>query len=255
MVRAPLVCATALALACGTGDEGGDGVGGDAEVGGEGAGTVGAATDGSSEGGAAGLNGGGATAAVRGQTPPASGGIPAIVTLTPQASDGPAPTDSRTPALEGSGLSGHPAAPAEGGQAVVDQFGLAFSPRVLIVAHGSPVRFTNSEGAISHNVHLRSVSGDSTVFNGDTGPTEEVDVMLPDPGGYDVLCDMHPGMTGFVFITDAPLAVAAGSNGRFEMDPVPPGEYLARVWTVEGWGVERVVELTKDMPPLDLTRQ
>lgn len=188
-----------------------------------------------------------------GRAPGAEGGIPAIITLAPRAS-GAAVPESPSADLQGGPRWRHPSAPADGEEAVVDQFGLAFSPRVLIVAHGSPVRFTNSEGAISHNVQLRSVPGDSTVFNGDTGPTESVLVELEEPGGYDVLCDMHPGMTGFVFVTDAPLATAAGTDGRFVMDAVPPGEYSVRVWTVDGWSIEQVVVLTEDTPPLDLRR-
>lgn len=183
---------------------------------------------------------------LRGRAPPAKAGIPAIVTFTPRS-------------LADSGSTGpshdvaHTAAPAREGTAVVDQFGLAFAPRVLIAERGAPIRFTNSEGAITHNVHLRSISGDSTVFDDDTGPSEGVDVDLPGIGGYDVLCDMHPGMTGFVFVTEAPYAVVAGTDGRFEMDPVPAGEYVARIWTVDGWSTDRVVTLPLGAGALDLS--
>lgn len=189
---------------------------------------------------------------VRGQAPPASGGIPAMVTLRLTETSGSASAAGAAP--DGSRpSSSHPAAPARGDEALVDQFGLAFSPRVLVAAEGEPVRFTNSEGAITHNVHLRSVGGDSTVFNGDTGPSEGIEVLLPGSGGYDVLCDMHPGMTGFVFVTDAPYAVAADSDGSFDLGRIPPGEYVARVWTVDdGWKGERAVTITTDPTPLDL---
>ncbi len=136
---------------------------------------------------------------------------------------------------------------------MVDQFGLAFSPRVLVASRGATVRFTNSEGAITHNVRLRSIAADSTVFDDDTGPSESVEVELVDPGGYDVLCDMHPGMTGLVFVTGAPFAVAADVDGRFEMEAVPPGAYVARVWTVDGWEIERTVTLPLTTSRLDLS--
>lgn len=198
-----------------------------------------------SEGGGEAVEVGGANAAplgVHGRAPGASGGIPTMVMLTP---------------VEGSTDSapvGHPAAPARGSDAVVDQFGLAFSPRVLVVAAGEPVRFTNSEGAIAHNVHLRSVDADSSVFNGDTGPSESIEVVLPGPGGYDVLCDMHPGMTGFVFVTEAPYTTAAEADGTFAFGPVPTGPYQLQVWTVDdGWAPERSVTVTADPAPLDLT--
>ena len=188
---------------------------------------------------------------LQGQAPPSREGVPAIVTLRPLRD----PPNAEMPDPTASGdtlLTTHPAAPARGDVAVVDQFGLAFSPRVLIASEGAAVRFMTSEGAITHNVHIRSVAGDSSVFNGDTGPAEHVDVFLPDPGGYDVLCDMHPGMTGFVFVTDAPLAVVADTDGHFEVLGLPPGEYVARAWTSDGWGEERVVNPEADTPPLDL---
>lgn len=235
-VRAFVACAaTVLAMACGAGDPPGSAAGEELED--EVAGAPGRAER--------------AGPRLEGQAPPAREGIPAIVTLRPLR--GPSSAGVPDPAASGDTLLvTHPAAPARGDGAVVDQFGLAFSPRVLIASEGAAVRFMNSEGAITHNVHLRSVAGDSSVFNGDTGPAEHVDVLLTDPGGYDVLCDMHPGMTGFVFLTDAPLAVVADTDGHFEVAGLPPGEYVARAWTVDGWGEERVVNPEAGTPPLDL---
>lgn len=201
---------------------------------------AGAAADGTE--GAAPGGPGEAVPGVHGQAPAASGGLPSIVTLTP--ADGLPELPSEAWAAQ----------PARGDDAVIDQFGLAFSPEVLIVAAGSPVRFTNSEGAITHNVHIRSIAGDSTVFNGDTGPSDGVDVELPGPGAYDVLCDMHPGMTAFVYVTDAPFAVAAGTDGSFRLAPVPPGPYTARVWTATGGlAPERSVTVGDGPTELDLT--
>ncbi|MDX1647672.1 MAG: hypothetical protein R3304_11050 [Longimicrobiales bacterium] len=152
---------------------------------------------------------------VLGEAPPASQGIPSVVLLEP--SEGRPPTDA-----------------GERPTPVVDQFGLAFIPRVLVVPEGTPVTFTNSEGSLTHNVHIRSLRGDSTVFNGDSAPGEALIAELPEPGGYDVLCDMHPGMTGFLFVSPAPYAVAADADGAFRFDTVPPGRYLARLWTIDG---------------------
>lgn len=171
---------------------------------------------------------------VHGRAPAAVGGIPSIVMLTPVEVGAPAPPSDR-----------------EG--AVVDQFGLAFSPRVLVVRAGTPVTFTNSEGALTHNVHVRSIEGDSTVFNGDAGPGDGIEVRLGGPGGYDVLCDMHPGMSAFVFSTDAPYAVAADPDGAFDAGRLPPGTYRVRLWTVEsGFGEEREVRVGDGPTEIDL---
>ena len=171
---------------------------------------------------------------VTGTAPPAEGGIPSVVTLEPLDSTAPVPGSDLPPP-------------------VVDQFGLTFIPRVLVVRVGMPVTFTNSEGALTHNVHVRSMAGDSTVFDGDTSPGQEAVVELPGPGGYDVLCDMHPGMTAFLFATDAPWAAAADPDGSFGFETVPAGTYAARVWTADdGFSDRRRVTVAEDGTRLEL---
>lgn len=149
---------------------------------------------------------------VFGQAPAAVGGIPAVVMLT---------------SPEGSEAVARDEAP------IMDQFGLSFSPRQMLVPVGAVVTFTNSEADLVHNVHIRSVDGDSTLLSADTTPGETLEVLLSEEGGYDVLCDMHPGMTAFVFATGTPYAVFADGEGFFLMDGVPEGEYVLRVWSVD----------------------
>ena len=172
---------------------------------------------------------------ITGRAPPASGGLPAVVVLRP-AGEGTSPEATSTaPGTDGSGAFPEP---------VIDQFGLAFVPRTLLVPVGTPVTFTNSEGSLVHNVHVRSLAGDSTIFNDDAAPGDEVVVTLPEAGGYDVLCDMHPGMTAFVYATEAPWATVAGPDGRFRLTGLPPGRYSLRVWTPDGGlGGERVISV------------
>ena len=175
---------------------------------------VGAAGD-SSEGGAGDDVDPGSvpTEGVYGQAPAALGGVPSVITMTPlEAMD---PGDRRHD------------------DPLVDQFGLAFSPTRLLVDVADPVVFRNSEAALTHNVHLRSLAGDSTLFNEDTTSGDEFVVQLPEAGGYDVLCDMHPGMIAFVFGTDAPYAVFANEEGAFQMGVIPTGSYSMQLWTAD----------------------
>lgn len=153
------------------------------------------------------------TEGVYGQAPGALGGVPSVITMTPL--DGMAPGDR-----------GHD-------DPLVDQFGLAFSPTRLLVDVEDPVVFRNSEAALTHNVHLRSLAGDSTLLNEDTSSGDEFVVQLPETGGYDVLCDMHPGMIAFVFGTDAPYAVFANEEGAFNMGVIPTGSYSMQLWTAD----------------------
>jgi len=153
------------------------------------------------------------TQGVYGTAPAAVGGIPSVITLMPES--GPEGTD-------------HGAAAAD---PVIDQFGLAFSPTRLIVHTGDTIRFTNSESALTHNVHVRSVDGEATLLDEDAVTGQSIDLTIADEGGYDVLCDMHPGMAAFIFVTAAPFAVFAEADGSFLLDGVPPGDYQVAVWT------------------------
>ena len=147
---------------------------------------------------------------VFGQAAAALGGIPSVITLEPMA-----PIDM-----------------GEAREALMDQLGLAFSPLRLLVRPGKPVRFQNSE-VVAHNVHVSSMSGDSTVFNEDTLLGQSASFVFEEEGGYDVKCDVHPGMTAFIFVTSAPYAVFADQDGAFHLSGVPPGEYALKVWSLD----------------------
>lgn len=186
--------------------------------------------------------------------------MPAIVLLTPVDGEVEAEPAAEVEASPGGepaeevDMAGDAPSRLAGREAVIDQFGLAFSPRLLIVAAGTAVIFTNSEGALTHNVHVRSVAGASTIFNGDAASGERIEVTLDEPGGYDVLCDMHPGMSAFVFATEAPYAVAADADGSFDAGTLPPGIYRARPWTIDvGYGPEREVRVGQGPTEIDLT--
>ena len=150
---------------------------------------------------------------VFGQAPAAMGGIPSVITLEPL---GPVPSSEQDVPTE----------------ALMDQLALAFSPAHLLVRQGTTVRFQNSE-VVAHNVHVSAIAGDSTVFNEDTLLGQFTSFRFDVEGGYDVKCDVHPGMTAFIFVTSAPHAVLAGIEGGFELPDVPAGEYSLELWTVE----------------------
>jgi plastocyanin len=158
------------------------------------------------------------TAALRGTAPAASGLIPSVVMLRP-ADDG-AVVDPTAP-------------PAVRAEPKIDQFGLQFSPSRLVVDVDAPLVFTNSEGALAHNVHVRSIDTGHSLINEDANSGDELELTLLEAGGYDVLCDMHPGMTAFVFATDQPYVVLAEPDGTFTFPGVGAGTYHLRLWTAE----------------------
>lgn len=167
---------------------------------------------------------------VYGVAPAPVGGTPSVVMLIPASPDEHSP--ERRAQLAG-------AEPR-----VIDQLGLAFSPTTLLVPVGGRVVFTNSE-SLAHNVHVRSADTDSTVLNVDTDPGGRVEHTFTEPGGYHVLCDVHPGMRAFIYVTPSPWAVFAEQDGSFRLPGVPVGSYVLRVWSADSTRrAEGTVEVT-----------
>jgi len=175
---------------------------------------------------------------VYGQAPVAANGVRSVVTMTPADSalasvDAPVGDDRSEP--------------------LIDQFGLSFSPQRLVVPAGATLRVTNSEAALSHNVQLRSVATNAVLLNEDALPGDVLELVLPDAGGYDVTCDVHPGMTAFVFVTEAPWATFAEEDGRFDLGVVPAGDYVLQLWTVgEGYGPEQRITVGEGRTGVDM---
>ncbi|HET9948005.1 MAG TPA: plastocyanin/azurin family copper-binding protein [Longimicrobiales bacterium] len=148
---------------------------------------------------------------VWGVAPEAVGGTPSVVLL-----DGP---DAEAPAPS--------AEPPH-----IDQLGLAFTPTALVVRVGETVLFTNSE-TVTHNVHIREMDSGETVLNVDTDPAGGAEYVFESEGGYDVTCDVHPGMRAFIYATEAPYAVLAERTGAFVVPDVPAGAYTLSVWSAD----------------------
>jgi hypothetical protein len=159
-----------------------------------------------------------------GRAPAAVGGTPSVVTLTPRG--------------------GAAEAPPPDPIALLDQF---------LVRTGQTIEFANSE-SIAHNVHVSFVDNDSTVYLADMDPADRAQIVLERQGGYDVTCDVHPGMRAFIFVTSAPYATFAEIDGSFVIPNVPPGSYTASAWSVDpDLRSQLPVEVTGDDAPIDLS--
>ena len=168
---------------------------------------------------------------VIGRAPPAIGNFPSVIILEPQApTDFPVPTEPQ----------------------VLDQYGRAFFPTVLLVREGQPVEFRNSEPE-PHNVHVADTSTGSTLINvGMPFVGGSFDHTFERAGAYAVSCDIHPGMTAVILVTSTPYAVVASKDGSFSLPDVPPGPYdltvragarrIRRVVEIEGPQTELILD-------------
>ena len=170
---------------------------------------------------------------VMGKAPRATGGFPTVIILEPQVPGSfPVPTKPQ----------------------VMDQYGRAFFPSLLLVREGQPVEFRNSEDEL-HNVHVVEAGTTSTVLN----------VAIPILGGsyshtferagtYLVSCNVHQEMAAVILVTSTPYAVIADNDGTFSLSDVPPGSYNLTVRN-GATRIERVVDIDGPRTELILDEQ
>jgi plastocyanin len=134
------------------------------------------------------------------------------------------------------GLSGKYSPRAE--DAVMDQQGCLYRPRVLVAQAGQTVLIKNSDQTL-HNIH--TYKGTVTLFN-----QAQVFGMPPIkkrfPAAGDVVkfkCDVHPWMTGYLLVTDNPFNAVSAGDGTFTIRDVPAGSYTVEAWH-ETLGTQKV---------------
>ena len=110
--------------------------------------------------------------------------------------------------------------------AVMDQVGSEFKPRVLVVTKGSRVRFPNSD-VIRHQVYSFSAAKrfELPLYTG----TPPEPVVFDSAGVVTLGCNIHDWMKGYVVVVDTPHYALSGSDGGVQLD-APVGEYLLTAW-------------------------
>lgn len=114
-------------------------------------------------------------------------------------------------------------------EAIVDQSGCMYRPRVQAVMAGQTVQIKNSDQTL-HNVH--TYKGASTIFNQAQIPGMGPMSKTFSDGGQVIKfkCDVHPWMTGYVAVATNPFFAVTGADGTFIIDRLPPGSYTLEAW-------------------------
>jgi len=155
------------------------------------------------------------------------GTVRGTVTVTKQKSNA-----NAVISIEAAGLAFTP--PAE--PVRIDQKGFRFIPHITVVVPGTTVRFLNNDPE-PHNVY--SPEGR---YNLGTWPTGETrDHVFEKPGIYTQLCNIHPDMLAYVVVLETPYSAVTDENGRFEVEGVPPGQYLLWAWHEKKDGLEKEI--------------
>lgn len=154
------------------------------------------------------------------------------------------PVDGAVVTLSPIGRSATPA-PVD---AVMDQVGSEFRPRVLAVPKGSRVAFPNSD-RIRHQVYSFSPAKrfELPLYTG-TPPNP---VVFDRAGVVTLGCNIHDWMKGYIVVVDTPHYAVSGADGRVTLE-APPGDYQLTAWherlpTLDA-APKRTVTLPMDVP-------
>jgi len=109
----------------------------------------------------------------------------------------------------------------------IDQRSMQFVPRVMVLATGDSVLFTNSD-SLYHNVF--SVSTACHFDLGRMRPGRVEVVHFDHPGVINLHCELHPDMIGYVVVLPQRLYTRPDATGSFELPNLPKGHYVLRVW-------------------------
>ncbi len=144
--------------------------------------------------------------------------------------------------------------PAPSQHAIVDQKNLKFVPHVIAVLKGTTVEFLNSD-SVGHNVFWPSVGGNKKLgHNLGTWPQGvKKSFTFDELGAAPLLCNVHPEMSGYVFVTPTPYFAVTDKDGQYEIKGVPPGSYTVKTWSEEGKPVAQGVEVGGGAATLNLT--
>jgi plastocyanin len=108
----------------------------------------------------------------------------------------------------------------------VDNRQMNFIPYVAIAPVGARVAFHDSD-PFPHNVF----SPDGEKFNLGNIPQGTARVRTFErPGAYTLLCNLHPGMIGYLLVTPSSFYARVDAKGAFTLKGVPAGTYDVSAW-------------------------
>jgi plastocyanin len=112
----------------------------------------------------------------------------------------------------------------EGKHVGIDQKGMKFIPHSIIVLRGTTVDFLNSD-SVGHNVYWKSPKPN----NLGTWPQGETkSYTFWDAGVVTLFCNVHPEMSGIIYVVPTPFYAQTKADGSFVIKGVPQGHVTLR---------------------------
>ena len=121
--------------------------------------------------------------------------------------------------------------PAPSQKRMMNQKGLMFNPKLLIVQTGTTVEFQNDD-SVQHNVFWPSISGNKKLgHNLGTWPKgDRRPFKFDSPGVVPLLCNVHPEMSGYIVVSPTPYFAETDGSGNYKIENVPDGKYNVVAW-------------------------
>ena len=111
----------------------------------------------------------------------------------------------------------------------ISQKGCIYSPHVLGVMVGQPVKILNPDG-ILHSVH--PMCKERRDFSLAVPKFRKVitKTFLEEEFMFLMTCDVHPWMRAWISVMAHPFFATTGKEGTYEIKGLPEGEYVIEVW-------------------------
>lgn len=131
-----------------------------------------------------------------------------------------------------SGLPAGSSYPAPAEKKVLDQHGCMYTPHVQGIQVGQTLVVKNSDPTL-HNIHALPTL--NTEFN-QGQPVQNMEfektfdkVEVP----VHFKCDVHPWMSSYIAVVDNPFYATSGADGAFNIENLPAGTYTLEAWHEE----------------------
>lgn len=124
---------------------------------------------------------------------------------------------------------GKPSEQMAGKPVLLDQRGCSYEPRVQGIQTNQPLQILNSDPTL-HNIHAFTKNNKEFNLGMPLQGMKLEKTFLNPEVMVKMKCDVHPWMTGYLGVLPHPFFAVSDETGTFQLEGVPPGEYVLEAW-------------------------
>ncbi|UCE59126.1 MAG: hypothetical protein JSU63_16985 [Phycisphaerales bacterium] len=119
-----------------------------------------------------------------------------------------------------------------------------FIPHVVGVVKNQPLELVGN-GLTDFAVSFQSKVNKGQTFKLAKGVQETKTVKLEPEPPFEVRCELHPWMKGYIAVFDHPFFSVTGEEGEYELKGMPPGKYVIEAWHEKFGTLAKEVDVVK----------